>query len=83
MRSLLGQLQALPTPPPRFYERWGERLRAWYLRISQWEGLRRVVTAVFVLWVVNGVLTIIGVVLQVASATASCRAACAWTTTTT
>ena len=65
MRSLLGQLQALPTPPPRFYERWGERLRAWYLRISQWPGLRRAVTAVFVLWVVNGVLTIIGVVLQV------------------
>ena len=65
MRTLLGELQALPTPPPRFYERWGERLLAWYLRISQWPGLRRAITALFVLWVVNGVLTIVGVVLQV------------------
>ena len=65
MRTLLGELRALPTPPPRFYERWGERLQAWYLRISQWPGLRRAITAVIVLWVLNGVLTVIGLVLQV------------------
>ena len=39
LRTLLQELEALPQPPPRFYERWGERLRAWYLRIAQWSGL--------------------------------------------
>jgi hypothetical protein len=64
MRNLLGQLEALPTPPPRFYERWGERLLAWYLRASQWSGLRRVVTVVFVIWAVNALLIVLGTVFE-------------------
>jgi hypothetical protein len=64
MRTLLGQLQALPTPPPRFYERWGERLLAWYLRIAQWPRLRRVVTVVFVIWAANAMLIVLGTVFE-------------------
>jgi len=64
MRTLLQELQALPQPPPRFYERWGEQLRGWYLRVSQWPGMPAVITAVFVVWAILLTAVVAGTVLS-------------------
>ena len=63
VRDLLRQLHALPQPAPRFYERWGERLRAFYLRVAQWAGLRIVIMTVFIVWAILRMGVVVGTVL--------------------
>ena len=50
LRDLLAELRGVPTPPPRFYERWAERAGALYLRATRWHGFSSLITAVVVLW---------------------------------
>ena len=63
VRDLLRQLHALPQPAPRFYERWGERLRSSYLRVAQWAGLRIVIMTVFIVWAILRMGVVVGTVL--------------------
>lgn len=63
LKRLLGDLAAIPTPPPGLYERWEERLRDRYVRISRWPGLRRAITAVFAIWALLAVWFVLGTVV--------------------
>ena len=54
LRNLLSELQGLPTPPPRFYERWADGARKAYLRATRQRAFRPAVTVVFVLWALTG-----------------------------
>jgi hypothetical protein len=58
LRNLLTELHGVPTPPPRFYERWAERGGALYLRATGWRGFGPLVTTVFLFWAVLGLLTV-------------------------
>jgi len=64
LRRLLTDLRGLPTPVPRFYERWADGIRAAYLRATERPWFRPLVTAVFVVWVLNGVFVVIGTILS-------------------
>jgi hypothetical protein len=66
LRNLLTGLRGLPTRPPRFYERWAERARAAYLRAARWPGLSPLVTTIFALWALSGLLLVLGAVFSVA-----------------
>jgi hypothetical protein len=50
LRNLVAELRGVPTPPPRFYERWAESARSLYLRATRWQGFGSLITTVFVLW---------------------------------
>ena len=66
LRNLLTGLGELPTPPPRFYERWAERARAAYPRAVRWRGFRPLVTTIFALWALSGLVLVLGAVFSVA-----------------
>jgi hypothetical protein len=63
MRSLLQQLRALPTPEPRFYERWATRAGELYVRATRWSRFRTLLTAVFVVYALTGLLTVLTTML--------------------
>jgi hypothetical protein len=65
LRNLLTELRGLAAPPPRFYERWGERARATYLRATAWRGFRPLVTTVFAVWAFTGLLAVATMVFSV------------------
>ena len=66
LRNLLTGMRGLPTPPPRFYERWAEHARAAYLRATRWRGFRPLVTTIFVIWALAGLVLVLGAVFSVA-----------------
>jgi hypothetical protein len=65
MRNLLSELRGIPTPPPRFYERWAARARTAYLRATAWRGFRPLVTAVFAGWAILGLIAVATMVFSV------------------
>ena len=73
LRNLLTGLRGLPTPPPRFHERWAERTRAAYLRAARWPGFRPLVTTIFVLWALSGLVLVLAAVFSVAIELGSAR----------
>jgi hypothetical protein len=64
LRRLLTELRGLPSPPARFYERWADAIRTAYLEATERPWFRPLVTAVFVVWALNGVFVVIGTVLS-------------------
>jgi hypothetical protein len=64
LRRLLTELRGLPSPPPRFYERWADAIRTAYLEATERPWFRPLVTAVFVVWALNGLFVVIGTVLS-------------------
>jgi len=65
IRHLLSELDALPTPPPRAYERWADAVQRAYLRATQWRHFASLVTTVVVLYALSGLVTVLTMLLAV------------------
>jgi hypothetical protein len=65
LRNLLTELHALPTPPARWYERWAHAARRLYLRATQWPHFAALVTAVFVVYALSGLVTVVSTLAAV------------------
>jgi hypothetical protein len=61
-RRLLGEIEAVPTPPPRLYERWAMAVRDLYERIVDTRWFPRVLGGIFVFWAAASVLEMIALV---------------------
>ena len=66
LRDLLTGLRGLPTPPPRFYERWAEHAARPTCAPLRSPGFRPLVTTIFVIWAFSGLVLVLGAVFSVA-----------------
>jgi hypothetical protein len=60
---LLREIEAVPTPAPRFYEHWALAVRDFYSRIVDTKWFPRLIGAVFVIWALGSVVEILTLVL--------------------
>jgi hypothetical protein len=63
MRTLLTELNGLPSPPPRPYERWAARAGDLYVRATNWSRFGTLVTVVFVVYALAGFVTVVTTIL--------------------
>jgi hypothetical protein len=63
MRNLLTELNGLPSPPPRPYERWAARAGELYVRATSWSRFGTLVTVVFVVYALAGFVTVVTTIL--------------------
>ena len=62
-RRLLDEIEAVPTPPPRFYERWARGVRELYARIVETKWFPRLIAAVFVIWALASAIEILALIV--------------------
>jgi hypothetical protein len=65
LRTMISELRGLPSPPPRFYERWADAATRLYLRATRWRAFRPVLTGVIVIYALSGFLTVLMTVIAV------------------
>ena len=63
MRNLLIELDGLPSPPPRWYERWAARASELYVRATRWAGFGPLLTVVFGVYALVGFITLLTTML--------------------
>lgn len=63
MRNLLTELNGLPSPPPRWYERWAARAGELYVRATNWPHFATLVTVVFVVYALSGFAAVLTTIL--------------------
>ncbi len=63
MRNLLTELNGLPSPPPRPYERWAARAGELYVRATSWPRFATLVTVVFVIYALSGFVAVLTTIL--------------------
>jgi hypothetical protein len=63
MRNLMTELDGLPSPPPRLYERWAARAGQIYARATKWPRFGTVVTLICVAYALAGFVTVLTTIL--------------------